>query len=362
MARDRRRRDRAVRRTCWSDSRNAHNVSVLADAAGRHRPAEGRPSCPRPPPGGSRSGSGCPCSRPERADAQRSKLGAPTVDRLRLRPPRPGPELLAERAWLDVRPSLLPRWRRRRARGAGDHRRRPGDGGGDPRDGQPRYDAGPIAARESFPIGANCDGAGAAVARRRPWSPRGSSTASSPTPRRGSSRRRASRRTRRRSPPGTGGFDLAPPADELVPRASGRYSPHIGARAELEGRNVTVSRARVGGSAAASRPSRCSPRAVAACPRTPGAAASRDEHRLAGPPRRLHRAAARVRRRRVCRRAFRSAAEGLDDRDRALAPCLAFGSVQRVRTLDYAIEDPRSTAPPFTVSMLPVRAALRLGA
>jgi 16S rRNA (cytosine967-C5)-methyltransferase len=59
-------------------------------------------------------------------------------------------------------------------------------------------------------------------------------------------------------------------------------------------------------------------------------------------------------------RAFRTAAKGLDERDRALAQRLAFGAVQRVRTLDHAIEklgrrrvhrlDP------------PVRAALRLGA
>jgi 16S rRNA (cytosine967-C5)-methyltransferase len=59
-------------------------------------------------------------------------------------------------------------------------------------------------------------------------------------------------------------------------------------------------------------------------------------------------------------RALRSLARELDDRDRALARRLAFGAVQRVRTLDHAIEalgrrkvhrlDP------------PVRAALRLGA
>lgn len=59
-------------------------------------------------------------------------------------------------------------------------------------------------------------------------------------------------------------------------------------------------------------------------------------------------------------RALRSLAVELDDRDRALARRLAFGAVQRVRTLDHAIEalgrrkvhrlDP------------PVRAALRLGA
>lgn len=59
-------------------------------------------------------------------------------------------------------------------------------------------------------------------------------------------------------------------------------------------------------------------------------------------------------------RAFRAAADGLDDRDRALARRLAFGAVQRVRTLDHAIE----TLGRRRVRRLdpPVRAALRLGA
>lgn len=59
-------------------------------------------------------------------------------------------------------------------------------------------------------------------------------------------------------------------------------------------------------------------------------------------------------------RAFRSAASGLDERDRALAQRLAFGAVQRVRTLDHAIE----TLGRRRVQRLdpPVRAALRLGA
>jgi 16S rRNA (cytosine967-C5)-methyltransferase len=58
-------------------------------------------------------------------------------------------------------------------------------------------------------------------------------------------------------------------------------------------------------------------------------------------------------------RAFRTAAADLDDRDRALAQRLAFGAVQRVRTLDYAIE----TLGKRPVRRLdpPVRAALRLG-
>ena len=59
-------------------------------------------------------------------------------------------------------------------------------------------------------------------------------------------------------------------------------------------------------------------------------------------------------------RAFRGAAEGLDERERAFAQRLAYGSVQRVRTLDHAIE----TLGRRPVRKLdpPVRAALRLGA
>jgi 16S rRNA (cytosine967-C5)-methyltransferase len=59
-------------------------------------------------------------------------------------------------------------------------------------------------------------------------------------------------------------------------------------------------------------------------------------------------------------RAFRSAAEPLDDRERAFAQRLAYGSVQRLRTLDHAIE----TLGRRPVRKLdpPVRAALRLGA
>ena len=59
-------------------------------------------------------------------------------------------------------------------------------------------------------------------------------------------------------------------------------------------------------------------------------------------------------------RAFPAAAAGLDQRDRALAQRLAFGTIQRVRTLDHGIE----TLGRRPVGKLdaPVRAALRLGA
>ena len=59
-------------------------------------------------------------------------------------------------------------------------------------------------------------------------------------------------------------------------------------------------------------------------------------------------------------RVFRTAARGLDDRDRAYAQRLAYGSVQRVRTLDHAIETLGKR--PVRKLDAPVRAALRLGA
>src|SRR5207253_599630 len=59
-------------------------------------------------------------------------------------------------------------------------------------------------------------------------------------------------------------------------------------------------------------------------------------------------------------RVFRTAAEGLDERERAFAHRLAYGAVQRARTLDHAID----TLGKRPVRKLdpPVRAALRLGA
>jgi 16S rRNA (cytosine967-C5)-methyltransferase len=59
-------------------------------------------------------------------------------------------------------------------------------------------------------------------------------------------------------------------------------------------------------------------------------------------------------------RAFRTAAQDLDERDRAFAQRLAYGAVQRVRTVDYAI-DTLGRRPTRKLDP-PVRAALRLGA
>lgn len=58
-------------------------------------------------------------------------------------------------------------------------------------------------------------------------------------------------------------------------------------------------------------------------------------------------------------RAFRAESNGLDDRDRALARRLAYGAVQRARTLDHAID--RLGRRPVRKLDPPVRAALRLG-
>jgi 16S rRNA (cytosine967-C5)-methyltransferase len=59
-------------------------------------------------------------------------------------------------------------------------------------------------------------------------------------------------------------------------------------------------------------------------------------------------------------RAFRSSVEGVDPRERALAQRLAYGTIQRVRTLDYGIEELGGR--PVDRLDHPVQAALRLGA
>ena len=59
-------------------------------------------------------------------------------------------------------------------------------------------------------------------------------------------------------------------------------------------------------------------------------------------------------------RALRTAVAGLDARDRSLARQLAYGTVQRTRTLDYVIE--KTGRRPVRKLDEPVRAALRLGA
>ena len=59
-------------------------------------------------------------------------------------------------------------------------------------------------------------------------------------------------------------------------------------------------------------------------------------------------------------RAFAAAAAGLDARDRALAQRIAYGTVQRARTLDHVLEEVGRR--PMRKLDPPVRAALRIGA
>jgi 16S rRNA (cytosine967-C5)-methyltransferase len=59
-------------------------------------------------------------------------------------------------------------------------------------------------------------------------------------------------------------------------------------------------------------------------------------------------------------RAFRTAAAGLEPRDRALAQRIAYGTIQRLRTLDYGIDELGRR--PVRKLDPPVRAALRIGA
>jgi methionyl-tRNA formyltransferase len=206
-------------------------------------------------------------TRPDAPRGRGRKTGAPpakvTAERLGIRvlqPPRPEPRLdlgadtvvvaaygllipedvLEERLWLNVHPSLLPRWRGaapvERMLMAGDvetgvtiHRT------------VKELDAGPIAVQRAFPVGVQED-AGAVYERSAalavelldavlpdpgftPQEEEGATYADKIT---------AADRE----------LDWSRPADELLNRVRA-LSPHIGARAELHGRPVTVWKARV---------------------------------------------------------------------------------------------------------------------
>ena len=208
-------------------------------------------------------------TRPDAPRGRGRKTASPpakeTADRLGLRvlqPERPTPGLdlgadmvivvaygllipesvLAERLWLNVHPSLLPRWRGaapvERAIMAGDtetgvtiHRT------------VKELDAGPIAAQRSFPIGVQ-DDAGAVYERSAalavelldqvlpdpeftPQEDEGATYADKIAP--------ADRE-----------LDWSAPPEDLLNRIRA-LSPHIGARAILHGRPVTIWKARVAG-------------------------------------------------------------------------------------------------------------------
>jgi len=182
---------------------------------------------------------GIPVLQPERV-VSGLDLGAPTVVAVAYGLIVPA-DALAERLWLNVHPSLLPRWR-----GAAPVER--SIMAGDEETGVTvirlvqELDAGPIAAQRAFPIDPE-DDAGAVYAKAAPvavelldgvfarpgFTPQAAERVSYADKITADDRR----------------LDLARPAAELV-RTVRALSPHIGARAELRGRQVTVWRARVG--------------------------------------------------------------------------------------------------------------------
>lgn len=153
-------------------------------------------------------------------------------------------ELLEERLWLNVHPSLLPRWRGaapvERALLAGD-----AETGVTIHETVAALDAGPVAAQEAFPVGAD-DDAGAVYARAADVAARlldrvlesPDPAAFTPQPEEDVTYAEKIQAADRR-------LDLSRPPEELVRRVRA-LSPHIGARGELHGRPVTVWRARVG--------------------------------------------------------------------------------------------------------------------
>lgn len=152
------------------------------------------------------------------------------------------PELLGRHLWLNVHPSLLPRWR-----GAAPVER--AIMAGDAETGVTvirlveQLDAGPIAAQRAFPVGPE-DDAGTVYAKAaevavellgevldapsfRPQSEEGVTWAE-------------------KLGPADRALDWSRPPEELLNRVRA-LSPHVGARAELHGRPVTVWKARIEG-------------------------------------------------------------------------------------------------------------------
>jgi methionyl-tRNA formyltransferase len=150
-------------------------------------------------------------------------------------------ELLAEREWLNVHPSLLPRWRGaapvERAIMAGDD-----ETGVTIHETVVELDAGPVAAQEPFPIGTE-DEAGDVFARAAEVAARLLDDVLD-DPARAFVPQTGEATYADKIGPSDRRLDLSRPPDELV-RIVRALSPHIGARAELEGRPVTVWRARV---------------------------------------------------------------------------------------------------------------------
>ena len=224
-------------------------ADVLEGLAGRHEVVEllTRPDRPR----GRGRRPGAPPAK-ERAE----RLGIPVRQEARLSGETPLaagtvvvaayglliPSGLLERAlWLNVHPSLLPRWRGaapvERALMAGDE-----ETGVTIHRTTPELDAGPIAAQEAFAVGPE-DDAGAVYERSAALAVDlldrvlRDGPEFRPQPEEGV-------RYADKIRPEDRVLDLSRPPQELVNRVRA-LSPHIGARAELDGRDVIVWRARM---------------------------------------------------------------------------------------------------------------------
>jgi methionyl-tRNA formyltransferase len=147
-------------------------------------------------------------------------------------------ELLDRHEWLNVHPSLLPRWRGaapvERAIMAGDE-----ETGVTVIRLVEELDAGPIGAQQSFAIGPD-DDAGVVYARAAELAPDLIEAAASFAPQEGAAT------YAEKIGPADRELDWSRPAKELHDRIRA-LSPHIGARGEVEGRRVTVWRSRLGG-------------------------------------------------------------------------------------------------------------------
>jgi methionyl-tRNA formyltransferase len=147
-------------------------------------------------------------------------------------------ELLERHEWLNVHPSLLPRWRGaapvERAIMAGEE-----EGGVTAIRLVEELDAGPVGAQEAFAIGPD-DDAGAVFVRAAELAPGLLERATFFEPQEGEPT------YAEKIGPADRQLDWSRPAKELHDRIRA-LSPHIGARGELHGRNVIVWRSRLDG-------------------------------------------------------------------------------------------------------------------
>jgi methionyl-tRNA formyltransferase len=147
-------------------------------------------------------------------------------------------QLLDRHEWLNVHPSLLPRWRGaapvERAIMAGDE-----ETGVSVIRLVEELDAGPIGAQEAIPIGLD-DDAGAVSARAAELAPGLIDAATTFSPQEGEVT------YAEKIGPADRELDWSRPAKELHDRIRA-LSPHIGARGEVDGRNVIVWRSKLDG-------------------------------------------------------------------------------------------------------------------